>query len=203
MTTPTPPRWAEGLLRMMLAPRDRETVSGDLLEQYRDSVWPTRGQLRANLWYAGQVADFARRSHLGGALAISGLFVGRTALDWLVPTQDFALRAAASTYLSACVFLLAGVVASWRSRTIEAGIVAGAATAVMAAVLSVSCTGALLALAHGPDTMAAMAGSGGLEEAFILPIMLVVPGTVIGTVGAVAAALGRRAHAATGGTSTD
>jgi hypothetical protein len=97
----------------------------------------------------------------------------------------------------------AGAVASSRSKTITAGIVAGAATAVMAAVFSAAGTGALLALAHGPATMMAITGSGGLEEAFILPIMLVVPGGLTGTVGAVAAALGHRALAATSKTAPD
>ena len=33
--TTLPPRWAESLLRMMLAPKDRDSVSGDLLEEFR------------------------------------------------------------------------------------------------------------------------------------------------------------------------
>jgi hypothetical protein len=48
---PTPPRWAEALLRLCLPPRDRDTVTGDLLEEYRESVLPMRGRLRAQLWY--------------------------------------------------------------------------------------------------------------------------------------------------------
>ena len=36
MTTKTPPRWMERLLLLALAPRHRETVTGDLLEEYRE-----------------------------------------------------------------------------------------------------------------------------------------------------------------------
>ena len=44
-----PPRWAEAILRVLLKPHDRETVSGDLLEEYRDTIVPTRGRA-ADLW---------------------------------------------------------------------------------------------------------------------------------------------------------
>ena len=39
-----PPEWAEALLRLLLKPEDRESVSGDLLEEYRQSVVPERGR---------------------------------------------------------------------------------------------------------------------------------------------------------------
>ncbi len=32
---PSPPRWAEAILRSLLRPADRESISGDLLEEYR------------------------------------------------------------------------------------------------------------------------------------------------------------------------
>ena len=37
-STTLPPRWAESLLRMLLSPEDRDSVSGDLLEEYRESM---------------------------------------------------------------------------------------------------------------------------------------------------------------------
>lgn len=52
---PNPPRWAEILLRGLLAPRDREAVAGDLLEEYREVVVPSRGRIGARLWYLHQV----------------------------------------------------------------------------------------------------------------------------------------------------
>jgi hypothetical protein len=36
--TTRPPQWAERLLRLLLKPEDRDSVSGDLLEEYRDSI---------------------------------------------------------------------------------------------------------------------------------------------------------------------
>lgn len=58
-----PPRWAETLMRAVLRPDEAEAESGDLLEAYRDSIYPDRGHRRANLWYALQVAGYVARSH--------------------------------------------------------------------------------------------------------------------------------------------
>ncbi|HEY7289578.1 MAG TPA: permease prefix domain 2-containing transporter [Vicinamibacterales bacterium] len=55
MTDSMPPRWADALLRASLRPSDRESISGDLLEDYRVSRQPTQGTLRANVWYVRQV----------------------------------------------------------------------------------------------------------------------------------------------------
>jgi len=53
-----PPSWAEAILRGLLAPRNRETVSGDLLEEYREVVLPACGVVRARVWYLRQVLSF-------------------------------------------------------------------------------------------------------------------------------------------------
>ena len=56
--SPRPPVWAEAALRCLLPPRNRDRVSGDLLEEYREVVVPGRGVVRANLWYLRQVVSF-------------------------------------------------------------------------------------------------------------------------------------------------
>lgn len=38
-----PPKWAEELLRAVLSEKDRETVTGDPLEEYRESIVPSLG----------------------------------------------------------------------------------------------------------------------------------------------------------------
>ena len=53
-----PPAWAEAVLRALLDSRNRETVSGDLLEEYREVVVPTSGVVRARVWYLRQVLSF-------------------------------------------------------------------------------------------------------------------------------------------------
>jgi hypothetical protein len=62
MNRQTPPRWAEVLLEWLLGERDRETVVGDLMEEYAESVLPRRGRAGANLWYLRQASSLLRRS---------------------------------------------------------------------------------------------------------------------------------------------
>lgn len=189
MTTMTPPRWAEALLRIVLPRRDRETVSGDLLEEYREHVAPTRGVRAADRWYVRQVAGFVWRAQLGWAIALSVVFVGRTAWDWLIPTTDFHVRAQIATYASASVLFVAGAVAGWRSQSVAAGAIAGAAVAIIAAVFDLTATGVLLGIFHDTATVAAAEQSGGISEVFTLPIMLIVPATVLGLLGGAPAAV--------------
>ncbi len=68
-----PPRWAEALLRRQLAPRDRDTIAGDLLEHYREVILPTRGRVRAQLWYVRQVVSLLNGVTLA---ALLGLVLG-------------------------------------------------------------------------------------------------------------------------------
>jgi hypothetical protein len=65
-----PPRWAEWLLGVMLKPRDRDTISGDLLEEYREVIVPTRGRTRANLWYLRQALSLVNGLRLGLAIGL-------------------------------------------------------------------------------------------------------------------------------------
>jgi hypothetical protein len=60
-----PPLLAEALLREFLSVRDRDTVTGDLLEEYREAALPERGVFRARLWYLRQVLSLLTWSRLG------------------------------------------------------------------------------------------------------------------------------------------
>ncbi|HVT17101.1 MAG TPA: permease prefix domain 2-containing transporter [Thermoanaerobaculia bacterium] len=179
----TPPGWAEILLRVFLAPADTDSVSGDLLEQYRESVHPARGRRRADLWYVRQVFGFVWRNARLWAALFAVAFLVRTALDWLVPPVDFHGRANVSTLLGAGIILLAGFWAASRSGSFAAGPIVGIATAAFAAPIEVLGAATLLAGWHDPLTMAAIRGSGGLEEVFTLPLLMVLPGIVLGTIG--------------------
>jgi hypothetical protein len=66
MTQQSPPRWLEQALVFLLSPRDRETIPGDLLEEYRDEQAPRLGALGANLWYLRQSISFLSIRSTGG-----------------------------------------------------------------------------------------------------------------------------------------
>jgi hypothetical protein len=191
MTSAMPPRWAETLLRLVLDSRDRATVSGDLLEEFRENIRPTRGRIASDSWYIRQVMGFVVRSNVVPALLFGGAFVVRTALDWLQPPADFATRSLTSTLIATSILLVSGFFASWKSGTILAGGLSGIATTTLAALLSTVGALGLLAIWHDPTTLRAIEGSGGLGEVFSLPVMLIVPGVLLGTIGGVIGTVAR------------
>jgi hypothetical protein len=67
MRPEAPPRWLQRMLLLFLAPRNRETVSGDLLEAYREEQAPRFGVRRANLWYLRQLISFVSIRIWGGS----------------------------------------------------------------------------------------------------------------------------------------
>lgn len=80
MTPPEPPRWLERTLLLFLSARDRDTISGDLLEQYREEQLPRLGSTWANVWYLRQSMSFAslrilRGTHMKQLLTLMSLFV--------------------------------------------------------------------------------------------------------------------------------
>jgi hypothetical protein len=188
-----PPRWAEGVLLLLLEPKHRDSVSGDLLEEYREVVQPARGSRGADLWYVRQVGGFLWRQTGIWSVLFSGAFIIRTAYDWLDPVDDFHGRATLSTAIGGGVLFAAAFVAAWRARSISAGPLAAIATSQIAAILSVIGVASLLVLRHDPQIWSAIERSGGLAEAFALPFMVMIPGIVIGVAAGVTGKLFRMA----------
>jgi len=83
-----PPRWAEAILRVLLKPRQRESVSGDLLEEYRDTIVPARGHA-ADWWYVRQVMSYLLRASWAWGLLMGAALVFRYLLDTLAPPADY------------------------------------------------------------------------------------------------------------------
>jgi len=194
-TNATPPSWAELALRAFLSERDFESVSGDLLEEYRENIYPTRGRASANVWYVFQVFGFAWRRIGVWAVVFAVAFLARTAMDWLMPTADFQTRSAISTLVGIGIFLVTGFWAGSRSGSSTAGAVVGLSIAVIA--LPIQLVGAVLLLAgsHDPSVLAAIRSSGGLEEVFTMPLMTVLPGLLFGAIGGVLGAKTRQLRA--------
>jgi len=79
--------------------------------------------------------------------------------------------------------LTAGFCTGLRTGSFAAGPLVVGGSAALAATFDILGVLALLAVWHDPKTMAAIRGSGGLEEVFTLPVLLVLPGVLLGTVG--------------------
>jgi hypothetical protein len=179
-----PPQWAEALLRLLLKPKDRESVSGDLLEEYRDTIVPTRGPA-ADRWYVWQVGSFLFRTSWGWGAVLGAALVVRYLFDTLVAVTDYRMRATTLTYTIIGVCLLAGFSTAWRTRSIRAGVLTSFSAATIGALLSIVGSGVMLAIWHDPATLDAWRNSGGLDEAFIdVPLKVVAIGAAMGGVGA-------------------
>ena len=88
-----PPRWAERLLLIVLPRRDRETIPGDLLEEFREVVLPSRGRIGARVWYVRQVLSLVPGVMLGAAvgLVFSAINLIVTVIDPLLDDSPMAL----------------------------------------------------------------------------------------------------------------
>ena len=186
MTDITPPRWADRILRLLREPQHRESFSGDLLEEYRESIHPARGRRRAQRWYVRQVGALAWRQNRVWGLLLGASFVGRTAVDWLMPTTQFQVRSMVLTALSVAILLGAGFWAVRRSKSLGAGALGGLATVVVAGLVDAVGAMLLLALSHDPQTLDAIRQSGGLGEVFALPWLVAGPGIAFASLGGLA-----------------
>lgn len=92
MTPQVPPRWLEALLLWCVPVRDRETISGDLLEEYQEEQVPRIGSLGANIWYARQSMSFLSvRSFRGSSISVFLAWISMFTIAcgvWLVVMEN-------------------------------------------------------------------------------------------------------------------
>jgi hypothetical protein len=188
--TALPPSWAESLLRLMLRPEDRDSISGDLLEEYRQSIVPALGA-GTNRWYVRQVAGYVlRQTWMWGVLA-AFILVTRFLVDIVTPIQYtrhvVPLRGAVTSWTLIAAVFLGPAWQVWRSGHLRSGLVQVIVSAVLGGVLTCAGTVACLAVWHDPVTLRAIQNSGGLDEAtWGMPILLLPIGLMFGVPGAIA-----------------
>ena len=195
MNQATPPAWAEEILRVLLPPRDRDSVGGDLIEGYRERIELSPRKAAADLWYVRQVAGFAYRSVSVWAFAFAALFVARGVVDALIATDDFTVRSTISTVLAATVWACCGATVAWRTGLIRSGALAGILTATVAPLVTVTLNAlfyGVVVLTGSDQIFVNIARSGGIEEGFTLPFFVVGPGIVLAAIGGVFGATARR-----------
>jgi hypothetical protein len=147
---PSPPRWVEAMLRSLLRPADRESISGDLLEEYRVVRRPALGALRANAWYIKHAFSMLWHLIRPYALALVGPSIvlaltvfrpGHHAVHHPPVTRPMLVSlmvrglwygsitgAPGASLLDALIYFWAGCHGFQRTRLITAGILAAAAT---------------------------------------------------------------------------
>jgi hypothetical protein len=155
MIPQAPPKWLERILLWCLSARDRETISGDLLEEYREEQVPRLGSMRANLWYLRQSISFVSVRSVGGApmktaltcvsvfTAVAGVWLG--VMENILKHTGYAER----TAIAACIVIQGLATLLWLLR--DGGtifrllILAGAAGVV---ILGASAVKRILAAPH-------------------------------------------------------
>ncbi len=187
MTTATPPAWAQALLMLVTPLRHRDGIAGDFLEEYHDVQVPRRDEAGADTWYVRQVLMFLWRAARWWGLALGALLVIRDAIDIYVPTHDYYVRSAWTTYTSMSIYAVGGARAGWYYGRILSGTLIGITTAVIASIIGVVAPllfMGVLAVRHAD-------GYDGLWEALDVPVpILLAVGAVLGSLGA---AIGRGA----------
>jgi hypothetical protein len=181
-----PPRWMESLLRLLLDPVNAETVSGDLIEEYRESIYPRKGKWRADLWFLRQVAGFAWRSAFLAAVVLAIFVSGRFAYDAFSPPADWGPRSAFSTWSSIAIYLLVGFWAARRTCLVKTGMLIAVCTHLIAHALSITVTVVLFFAVIRQDSamLTLFYQTGGWGEQLALPLMVLPIVFALGSTGA-------------------
>jgi hypothetical protein len=171
---PSPPRWAEAMLRSLLRPADRESIPGDLLEEYRAVKRPLLGALRANIWYLEHVLSVVWHLIRPCALVLIGIIILRVLLrvsgEWFAgtpgPSTILTMMARSLWYGSlvqapgvslfdALIYLWAGYHGFRRTRLIKTGMLAAVGTSfvgftILFSGIAIRTPGLLLVPFRGP-----------------------------------------------------
>ena len=122
----------------------------------------------------------------GWAAAYAVTVVSRTAFDWFLPTDAFQVRSTVSTYTAIALFLAAGFWTAWRTNSVRSGVLVGMAMSALSAAMILVSSVVMLGIWHDPQTLQAIAQSGGMGEVFTLPLLVSVPAVILAAIGAVA-----------------
>ncbi len=147
-----PPHWAEAMLISVLRPADRESVSGDLLEEYRVARRPALGAFRADVWYVKHALSVLWRLvwPFATVLIVQRVLLSATAFrpghhapHFVPPGPTILLNLVRSTLygsvmpgpgvalFDALIYFGAGFYGFQRARMIRAGVLAAASSSVV------------------------------------------------------------------------
>jgi hypothetical protein len=178
-----PPQWAQSLLPLVVSARDRESVPGDLLEEYRETQLPARGPAGADRWYTRQVLSFLWGATRWGGLALGLVFSVRTYIDVTAPTNDYRQRAMVTTYIAFSVLAVIGFRAAWRSGRVASGTVVAASASLLASGIAFLCP-MVLTLVLWNRVHSDVAASAALIEGYDVPVPIIfLAACVMGSLG--------------------
>jgi hypothetical protein len=180
-----PPRWAVALLPLLLRADEAETVTGDLIEEYRDTVYPLSGRWRADAWFVRQVAGFAWRTASLWGLLLAAFMTGRFLLDTFAPPANWGPRSSVTTWSVILLYLIAGAWAARRTGRARTGAVVAIGTHLISCLVGAPIHIAvfLAVIQRQPKMLNLFYQTGGWGEEWALPVMLLPVVFVLGLVG--------------------
>jgi hypothetical protein len=182
-----PPAWAESVLRLFLTSEHRDSVSGDLLEEYRERVQAGGDRAAADRWYLREVGGFFWRATWAWGAVLALLALGRFALDVFVPPASFHVRSSVTTYSYVATFMAIGFHAVWRGRSFEDAVPAVLGAQIMAMLMIWAASLVILGIRHGPQTLTAIELGRGIGRGFALLLVLSGPAILFAGLGGAAA----------------
>ncbi len=184
-----PPVFAQDLLKWLVPVSSEESIPGDLLEEYRENVRPSRGERRANLWYFRQVAGFLWRLSWMFVILNATAWIVRSLFDTFAPPglapHSYQFRSALSTYSTVGTCLLAGLYAGYRTGQARAGLLTAAAAAAIGLAISLGFDVVLFytVIQHDPVKLNLFYVTGGWDEALGFTIIIPAIAAMLGLLG--------------------
>jgi hypothetical protein len=179
-----PPAWAQHVIALVVPASRRESVLGDLLEEYREAQVPEVGESSARAWYWRQALAFLWHASLNPGVALGGNLHGRTLLDALSPVADSAPRALITTLIAMAIFALWGFRIGRSSGRVGGAVLVAIAASVIGTAVALVVTLAAMGvagLALAPDSRMWAVLREGLDVP--LPVIAVI-GVVLAAAGA-------------------
>lgn len=178
-----PPAYAHALVAMLVPEKTRDSVLGDLLEEYRETQVPESGEAAANRWFVRQALGFLWNAAAVPGGLVASVLTARMLWDVAAPVPDTAARAWITTLVTMLIFTFTGFRLGMLTRRVSGAV----ATALAASV--VGSVGAYLAAFVSMGIAAALVHPG--PEAWLgLREGLDVPAHVIALIGATLACVG-------------
>jgi hypothetical protein len=189
-----PPSWAQALLPWLVRADRADNIDGDLLEEYRETMLPERGQRRADAWYVRQVAGFLWRLSWAFGVLVALQVLTRMVADVIVPPDSYQLRAILSTWGAIYAYVIAGAYAGWRTHRARTGAVVALAAHALGHTIAIAGTvGLYIALISRDSTMLRQFRvTGGWGEVWGLPLVVMPVVIVLGLAGGLVGARLRR-----------
>jgi hypothetical protein len=182
-----PPRWAVAVLPLLLPFGEAESVAGDLIEEYRDTVHPAAGGWVADLWFVRQVAGFGWRAAAPWGFALAAAMSVRFAFDTFAPPANYGTRSFVTTWSAILLYLLAAARASRRTGRAATGTLVAISAHAIGWTVNAAVTAAIFlgVIRNEPAMRSVFQQTGGWGEQWFLPLMLLPIVTLLGVIGGV------------------